>query len=289
MKHAELCAFLDRLDLGIHPTTLQPFDLASSPLGRRPVADALRTLRLTLSGEVASIGRDASSSAQPSPPPGPEATSANPATVARDTVAAPTAADLRRAAAELRSLGYHPTTPQVGKLLRGGRSIADPSLRGLESYALYRGMIGKREMARAVEIFARGNPEVIQPTNADATALPTKPAKRDEPWRDVTFFAEARFDVLDEDKAAELATSVGNLGLRKVTDKLPEYMAKARVRYPRCYEPWTREERGILVEAMCYTNDADKLAPLFGRSAGSLRSAGQRLIYESRTASAKAG
>ncbi|MEL7159935.1 MAG: hypothetical protein AAFN92_04195, partial [Bacteroidota bacterium] len=102
-----------------------------------------------------------------------------------------------------------------------------------------------------------------------------------EPWREVPFFREATFDKLDDDKAAELSRAVTALGLRKTTDRLPEYMARARKHLPRAFEPWTREEQALLIEAMCYTNDADKLAGIFGRSAGSLTKMGQRLIYDS--------
>ena len=71
------------------------------------------------------------------------------------------------------------------------------------------------------------------------------------------------------------------LGLRKPTDRLPAYMAKARTHLPRSFEPWTREERALLIEAMCYTNDSDKLASIFGRSAAAVREEGKRLIWDS--------
>jgi hypothetical protein len=59
-------------------------------------------------------------------------------------------------------------------------------------------------------------------------------------------------------------------------------MARARQRLPRAFEPWSREERALLIEAMCYTNDSERLAPLFGRSAASLRDMGKKLIWNSR-------
>ena len=72
--------------------------------------------------------------------------------------------------------------------------------------------------------------------------------------------------------------------LRRKADRLPEYIARARVNHPRSFEPWTKEEQALLVEAMCFTNNQEKLADIFGRTATSIVLAGQQLIYESEQA-----
>jgi hypothetical protein len=58
-------------------------------------------------------------------------------------------------------------------------------------------------------------------------------------------------------------------------------MAVARQTYPRSFEPWVREEQALLIEAMCYTNNVEKLAAMFGRSIKSIEATGQKLIWDS--------
>ena len=106
-------------------------------------------------------------------------------------------------------------------------------------------------------------------------------ASRDEAWRTVDFFDAGDFDKLSDSKATELYREVEQLGLRKVTENLPDYMARARTHVPRAFEPWTREEKALLIEAMCYTNDCEKLAGIFGRSKSAIRQEGKRLIWNS--------
>ncbi|MEO0734019.1 MAG: hypothetical protein AAFZ52_14370 [Bacteroidota bacterium] len=182
---------------------------------------------------------------------------------------------LTAACADLRRLGYDPTVVQLAKVLSGSRTIVDRNLQGLPAYARYRGVYTRRELTVYLEAYRQRHPEQLRKT-ASASRKTVS-----EPWRDVPFFREATFDKLEADKAAELREAVTDLALRKTTDSLPEYMARARQNLPRAFEPWTREEKALLIEAMCYTNDAARLAPIFGRSAGSLTTMGQRLIYDS--------
>ena len=80
----------------------------------------------------------------------------------------------------------------------------------------------------------------------------------------------------------ELKEKVAALGLKRAPHQLPQFMAKARVNYPRAFEPWTKEERALLTEAMCFTNEIEQLVALFGRSERSIINEGKRLIYASR-------
>ena len=182
---------------------------------------------------------------------------------------------------ELRELEYNPTGEQVARVLTGSRSIADPRLRALTGYKRYRGVITQRSIIRHLQRWPRlfevpaitegREPEILEPEST---------------YREIDFFEGSIFDKLDAAKAGELAAEVVALGLRKTTERLPAYMQRARQRLPRAFEPWTRAEKALLIEAMCYTNDAERLAELFGRSADSLRRQGQRLIHDSRSKSA---
>ena len=187
---------------------------------------------------------------------------------------------------DLRDLEYRPTPLQAAKVLTGSRSIADPRLRGVPAYKRYRGVLTQRAIVAALDpwaaLFAEADDR--EPLRADV-ALPAAEEPESD-YRDIDFFDSHPFDKLEPAKAREIADEVTALGMRKVTDRLPGYMQRARQRLPRAFEPWTREEKALLIEAMCYTNDAQRLAAIFGRSASSLREQGQRLIYDSRTKTA---
>ena len=187
---------------------------------------------------------------------------------------------------DLRDLAYRPTPLQVAKVLTGSRSIVDPRLRGVPAYQRYRGVLTQRAIVAALDpwaaLFAEdverepSRPEIVAPTAEEPESN----------YRDIDFFDGHSFDKLEPAKAREIADEVNALGMRKQTKRLPGYMQRARQRLPRAFEPWTREEKALLIEAMCYTNDAGRLAEIFGRSAASLRDQGQRLIYDSRTKAA---
>ena len=178
---------------------------------------------------------------------------------------------------QLRGLGYQPTPEQLEKVFLGSRSIADPRLRGLADYRRYRSVLTRPELRAKLAVHG----ELIASHRDEAAPPPPTRAKVSKPWRGVDFFTTEVFDKLSEEKATELYREVTALGLRKSNDRLPAYMAKARINLPRAFEPWSREERALLIEAMCYTNAGEKLASIFGRSVKSVTEEGQRLIYGS--------
>jgi hypothetical protein len=183
---------------------------------------------------------------------------------------------INKACAGLRELGYEPCVVQLVKVFIGSRSIADRSLKGLRAYNLYRGKYTRPVIHAHLMDFHRRFPKVLAefPAPRQSTVH--------EPWREIDFFQTEPFDKLDETKYDELKAAVRALGLRKQDDRLPAYMATARANYPRAYEPWVRDEQALLIEAMCYTNDLNRLAPLFGRTVKSIEGMGQRLIFESK-------
>ena len=189
----------------------------------------------------------------------------------RETAAATISeAEITACCESLRELGYTPTMNQVAKVFIGSRSIADPRLRAVPSYKKYRGLLTRRAIR---DLLGRYEELIQGPRQLRAS--------RDEAWRTVDFFDAGDFDKLSESKATELYREVEQLGLRKVTENLPDYMARARTHVPRAFEPWTREEKALLIEAMCYTNDSEKLAGIFGRSKSAIRQEGKRLIWNS--------
>ncbi len=182
------------------------------------------------------------------------------------------------ACAELKALGYQPCVMQLAKVFIGSRSIVDRNLKALTSYNRYRGIYSRPMIHRHLTDFQRRQPEVL-------LEFPDRKAKTvHEPWKAVTFFQGETFDKLDADKETSFRQAIAALGLRKPDNKLPDYMAKARQRYARAYEPWTREEQSLLIEVMCYTNSAERIAAIFGRSTKSVTATGQQLIWDSQEA-----
>lgn len=247
MQPTELLKLIDHLAGGIHPVTLKPFDLEASCLKNDRISNALSQFR----GLVV-------------------ATIEAPGDVLTDTT-------LEMTCRELISLGYKPSCEQVAKVLRASRSIADASLKAVTAYGLYRNKLGKRALMQVIKDFASNNQELFP----NETFKPVRKKKEKPAHLQNPFFRENSFDKLSEEKMEELRKEVKALGFTKATDKLPEYMQKARNNYPRAYEPWSRAEQALLIEAMCYTNDASKIAGIFGRTANSVSNTGLKLIYES--------
>ena len=183
---------------------------------------------------------------------------------------------IAEACGELRSLGYNPSVMQLAKVFIASRSIVDRNLKALTSYGRYRNVFTRKAIHAHLTTYSRANPTILAevPRRIDRTV--------DEPWRVIDFFRTEPFDKLDDAKEDELRKAVCALGLRKPDDVLPAYMVSARQKYPRSYEPWVRDEQALVIEAMCYTNDAERLGDIFGRSANALEKMGQRLIWDSR-------
>jgi hypothetical protein len=197
-------------------------------------------------------------------------------TFAEKDAPGPTATEIEELCNGLRDLGFRPTREQLAKVFLGSRSIADDRLRGLPAYRRYRGVVTRQRIREILTSYR----ELIE-----GTADKPGKTKGKEAFEQVDFFDTAGFDKLSERKAEELRMEVEQLGLRKVAERLPAYMARARQRLPRAFEPWTREEQALLIEAMCYTNDGDRLSGLFGRSVKSVRRMGEQLIRNSRSRS----
>lgn len=194
------------------------------------------------------------------------------------------ASELESLCTVLRSLEYRPTVDQLVRILRGSRSVADLSLRALPIFGQYRHQWTKAALKRQVKSIVTSTDFGLQSSaaNTGSQAVSQRNQKREHPWQDEPFFQEAAFNRLEASQRSDLGEQVAALGLRKVAHQLPAFMQNARTNYPRAFEPWTDAERALLIEAMCYTNQAEVIAELFGRSSNSIRSEGKRLIYVSR-------
>lgn len=185
------------------------------------------------------------------------------------------AAEVESACAALRELGYQPVAGQLARVFTGSRSIADARLRGLAAFGRYQGVYSRRLVTEYLQAFARHRPEVL---DLEPRERPERPKT---PYESVDFFRTAPFNHLTPEQEADFRRGVAELGMKKTSEFLPDYMARVRADYPRAYEPWTDAERALLVEAMCYTNELGRLATLFDRTTRSLELAGQKLIYDS--------
>lgn len=246
MTTASVLEILDALRCSVDPRTGEAFRKSDNCLGDPTVRRALHRLITTVATPAEAEDADIP-----------------------DTV-------IKKTCTGLRELGYEPCVVQLVKVFIGSRSIADRSLKGLRAYNLYRGKYTRPVIHAHLMNFHRRFPKVLA-----EFPVPRKPTVH-EPWREIDFFQTEVFDKLDEPKHDELKAAVRALGLRKQDDRLPAYMAAARANFPRAYEPWVRDEQALLIEAMCYTNDLIRLAPLFGRTVKSIEGMGQRLIFESK-------
>lgn len=189
---------------------------------------------------------------------------------------------IHKACEELRSLGYQPTVIQLARVFIGSRSIVDPNLKAIVGYGRYRGVYTRSVIQHHLTNFSQREPTTLPVKSAKPVSDRSAERLREKPWLEIDFFRTEGFNKLDADKETELCQAVKDLGLRKSGDRLPQYMAMARETYPRSFEPWVREEQALLIETMCYTNDPEKIAVVFGRSARSVEAMGQRLIWDSR-------
>lgn len=174
---------------------------------------------------------------------------------------------------KLRELSFTPTAPQLVKVYLGSKTVVAPDLRGLPEYGSLKGLISKRAALSWLKAFAARHPNQIRANN------PTFKRIQHQPWQTVPYFKETPFNQLSPDLINNFRQNIAALGLQKATQQLPSSMARTRQQLPRAFEPWTKEEKAILVEVMCYTNQIALIAPIFGRSTRAILSEGKKLIY----------
>lgn len=102
-----------------------------------------------------------------------------------------------------------------------------------------------------------------------------------ELYKEIDFFEKEIFNTLSDKAIEQLKEKITDIGVLK-TENLSESVQNSRINHPRAYETWSEAEIELLRKAIKYTNDLDLLSKCFQRGKGSIKSYGQRIIYESK-------
>jgi hypothetical protein len=135
-------------------------------------------------------------------------------------------------------------------------------------------VLNEREVIRALQI-------AIDELKKDLVNKVAQKKQKDEKYKEIDYFKTVIFNTLTEAAIEKLKVRIETLGIQK-TENLSENILKARVLYPRAYEPWSSEEKELLTKAIEYTNDLEILSECFQRGKGSIETFGQKIIYKSK-------
>jgi len=135
-------------------------------------------------------------------------------------------------------------------------------------------VLNEREVIRAIQI-------AIDELKKDLVIKVAQKKQKDDKFREIDYFRTEKFNTLTEAAINRLKARIETLGIQK-TENLSEKILKARVLYPRAYEPWSSEEKELLSKVIEYTNDLEILSVCFQRGKGSIEAFGQKIIYESK-------
>lgn len=106
--------------------------------------------------------------------------------------------------------------------------------------------------------------------------------KDQDALKKIDFFQKPVFNTLTQTDIKQIKNKVREIDFKKA-DNLSDYIIKARIRYPRAYEPWTAYEVDLLKQAIVQTNELEILSTCFQRGGGSLESRGKKIIFESQS------
>ena len=140
--------------------------------------------------------------------------------------------------------------------------------RALDFYGVLRGKVSVKLIEEKINTYL-----VKQPVSEVAQAP-------QEAWKNVAYFKHPNFSFLEADRQAAIGKQIALIPGVKKPEQIPAYMQKARLQYPRAYEPWLADEKLLLEECLGVTNDLKLLSTLFLRGAGAIKNMGQKLIYE---------
>jgi hypothetical protein len=135
-------------------------------------------------------------------------------------------------------------------------------------------VLNEREVIRAIQI-------AIDELKKDTVTKIVQKKQKDEKYKEIDYFKTEKFNTLTEAAIQKLKVRIETLGIQK-TENLSENILKARILYPRAYEPWSSEEKELLTKVIEYTNDLEILSECFQRGKGSIETFGQKIIYESK-------
>ncbi len=162
----------------------------------------------------------------------------------------------------------NPTSTKLVGFFLGTRKFKNENLVSNQLYGKYQKLYKKGQL---LDFFA----QYLADKN-----LTSRNNQKKNPYKEIDFFQKETFNRLSEKAINQLKEKVNEFGILK-TENLSEYVQNARINHPRAYESWTDMEKELLNKAIGYTNDLDLLSDCFQRGKGSIKSCGQRLIYES--------
>lgn len=149
------------------------------------------------------------------------------------------------------------------------RSFKNDQYTGHRLYGKYKDLFRKGQLRDFFDIYL-----------GDSAGARQEKKRRDkQPWEDIGFFQTETFNNLSAEATDRLKEKINELGITRTTN-ISDYVQKARINYPRSYEPWTDEERRLLWEALQDTNDLNLLSSCFQRGPNTIEHRGQELIYQ---------
>ena len=176
--------------------------------------------------------------------------------------------DIKTAVDLFKKEEQNPTSNKLVGFFLGTRKFKNETLVSNQFYGKYRNLYQKVQLLDYfAQYFADNN-------------LTNRNNRNNNPYKEIDFFQKETFNKLSDKAVNQLKEKIKELGVLK-TESLSEYVQNARVNHPRAYESWTDMEKELLSKAIEYTNDLDLLSKCFQRGKGSIKSCGQRLIYNS--------
>ncbi|MCJ0743461.1 hypothetical protein [Pedobacter montanisoli] len=165
-----------------------------------------------------------------------------------------------------------PTYSRLVGLFLATRKFKNEAITSNELYGKYEGLYQRGQLMDFLNAYLSDNGYSKHGRRIDEL-------HKDNPSEEIDFFQKETFNNLPEGAINELKEKIDKLGIIK-NDDLPDYVQKARINYPRAYEPWTDIEEGLLHDMLQYTNDLELLSECFQRGKGAIASKGQELIYQ---------
>ena len=175
--------------------------------------------------------------------------------------------DIKNAIELFKEEEQNPTSNKLVGFFLGTRRFKNKTFISSQLYGKYRNLYQKGQLLDFFTPYLSEN------------SLTDRSNRKNNPYREIDFFQKETFNKLSDSAINQLKEKVDKLGIQK-TENLSGDVQNARIHHPRAYEPWTDIEKKRLSKAFEYTNDLDVLSNCFQRGKGSIRSCGQRLIYD---------
>ena len=173
-----------------------------------------------------------------------------------------------------RSRNVNVTSNRLASFMLGVRKFKDQSLNTHELFSKYKGIYKFGQLSDYftdyISNMSQGNKD-SEYKNKEKDAL-----------KKIDFFQKPGFNTLTQTDILQIKKKVSAIDLKNA-ENLSDYIIKARIRYPRAYEPWTDYEVDLLRQAIVQTNELDILSTCFQRGRGSLDSRGKKIILESQS------